>query len=53
VVVVRRRQMGSQERCHQKHERRLTAVFVAVMDVGKEGVDRVKGLAPARLKQAP
>ena len=31
----------------EKHESGLSAVIVAVLDVGKEGVDRVKGLSPA------
>ena len=31
----------------EKHEGGLSVVFVAVFDVGKEGVDRVKGLSTA------
>jgi hypothetical protein len=31
----------------KKHKRGLVKVFVAVLDVGEEGVDRVKGLASA------
>jgi hypothetical protein len=31
----------------EKHEGGLSVVFVAVLDVRKEGVDRVKGLSTA------